>query len=109
MAQHGGKSAPTLLVRDAAIGTDQDRKFVLVLAKGDSLAYRPVEIGRLSDGLRIVRSGVQAGEKVVVNGLMRVRPGIKVTRTVVAMAPDSSGARDSSIAQDTSAAAVAER
>jgi hypothetical protein len=56
-----------------------------------------------------VRSGVQAGEKVVVNGLMRVRPGIKVTPTVVAMAPDSSGARDSSIAQDTSAAAVAER
>jgi RND family efflux transporter MFP subunit len=105
----GGKSAPTLLVRDAAIGTDQDRKFVLVLAKGDSLAYRPVEIGRLADGLRIVRSGVQAGEKVVVNGLMRVRPGIKVTPTVVAMVPDSSGARDSSIARDTSAAAVAER
>jgi RND family efflux transporter MFP subunit len=105
----GGASAPTLLVRDAAIGTDQDRKFVLVLAKGDSLAYRPVEIGRLADGLRIVRSGVQAGEKVVVNGLMRVRPGIKVTPTVVAMVPDSSGARDSSIARDTSAASVAER
>ena len=82
---------------------------MLVLAKGDSLAYRPVEIGRLADGLRIVRSGVQAGEKVVVNGLMRVRPGMKVTPTVVAMVPDSSGARDSSIARDTSAAAVAER
>lgn len=105
----GSKSVPTLLVRDAAIGTDQDRKFVLVLAKGDSLAYRPVEIGRLADGLRIVRSGVQAGEKVVVNGLMRVRPGIKVTPTTVAMVPDSSGTRDSSNAADTSAAAVAER
>jgi RND family efflux transporter MFP subunit len=105
----GSKSVPTLLVRDAAIGTDQDRKFVLVLGKGDSLAYRPVEIGRLADGLRIVRSGVQAGDEVVVNGLMRVRPGIKVTPTVVAMVPDSSGARDSSIARDTSAAAVAER
>jgi RND family efflux transporter MFP subunit len=105
----GGKSEPTLLVRDAAIGTDQDRKFVLVLAKDDSLAYRPVEIGRLADGLRIVRSGVQAGEKVVVNGLMRVRPGIKVTPTVVAMVPDSSRGRDSSNARDTSAAAVAER
>ena len=105
----GGKSTPTLLVRDAAIGTDQDRKFVLVLAKGDSLAYRPVEIGRLTDGLRIVRSGLQPGEKVVVNGLMRVRPGIKVTPTVVAMVPDSSATRGSSVMRDTSAAAVAER
>ena len=105
----GGKSVPTLLVRDAAIGTDQDRKFVLVLAKGDSLEYRPVEIGRLSDGLRIVRKGVEAGDKVVVNGLMRVRPGVKVTPTVVAMVPDSSTTRDSSTGRDTAAAAVAER
>src|SRR5215211_4097448 len=86
----GDQRTPALLVRDAAIGTDQDRKFVLILGKGDSLEYRPVEIGRLNDGLRIVRSGVQAGEKVVVNGLMRVRPGMKVTPKVVAMVPDSS-------------------
>jgi RND family efflux transporter MFP subunit len=92
----GGQRKPALLVRDAAVGTDQDRKFVLVLAKGDSLAYRPVELGRLTDdGLRIVRSGVEPGEKVVVNGLMRVRPGIKVTPTVVAM-KDSS---DSTVAE----------
>ena len=105
----GSKSVPTLLVRDAAIGTDQDRKFVLVLGKSDSLEYRPVEIGRLSDGLRIVRKGVSAGDKVVVNGLMRVRPGVKVTPTVVAMVPDSSTTRDSSAGRDTSAATVAER
>jgi RND family efflux transporter MFP subunit len=105
----GSKSTPTLLVRDAAIGTDQDRKFVLALGKGDSLVYRPVEIGRLTDGLRIVRKGVEAGDKVVVNGLMRVRPGVKVTPTVVAMVPDSSTSRDSSAGSDTSAAAVAER
>jgi RND family efflux transporter MFP subunit len=105
----GEKSEPTLLVRDAAIGTDQDRKFVLVLAKGDSLEYRPVEIGKLADGLRIVRKGVEPGEKVVVNGLMRVRPGAKVTPTVVAMVPDSSGAHDSSTASDSSVASVAER
>jgi RND family efflux transporter MFP subunit len=92
----GGQRKPALLVRDAAVGTDQDRKFVLVLAKGDSLAYRPVELGRLTDdGLRIVRSGVEPGEKVVVNGLMRVRPGIKVTPSVVAM-KDSS---DSTVAE----------
>jgi RND family efflux transporter MFP subunit len=92
----GGQRKPALLVRDAAVGTDQDRKFVLVLAKGDSLAYRPVELGRLTDdGLRIVRSGIEPGEKVVVNGLMRVRPGIKVTPSVVAM-KDSS---DSTVAE----------
>ena len=102
----GSKRAPALLVRDAAIGTDQDRKFVLVLGKGDSVQYRAVEIGPLADGLRIVRSGVKAGDKVVVTGLMRVRPGIKVTPTVVAMVPDSSA--DSGMARDTSGA-VAER
>jgi RND family efflux transporter MFP subunit len=92
----GGQRRPALLVRDAAVGTDQDRKFVLVLAKGDSLAYRPVELGRLSDdGLRIVRSGLEPGERVVVNGLMRVRPGMKVTPSVVAM-KDSS---DSTVAE----------
>jgi RND family efflux transporter MFP subunit len=106
----GGRPAPALLVRDAAVGTDQDRKFVLVLAKGDSLAYRPVELGRLTDdGLRIIRKGVEPGEKVVVNGLMRVRPGVKVTPTVVAMVPDSARGRDSSAGNDSSVASVAER
>jgi RND family efflux transporter MFP subunit len=105
----GDQRAPALLVRDAAIGTDQDRKFVLILGKGDSVQYRPVEIGRLSDGLRIVRSGVVAGDKVVVNGLMRVRPGLKVTPTVVTMVPDSAGTRDSTGTRDSSGASVAER
>ena len=103
----GSERAPALLVRDAAIGTDQDRKFVLVVGKGDSLQYRPVEIGRLTDGLRIVRKGVQAGEKVVVNGLMRVRPGMKVAPTVVAMVPDSSAATGT--VRDSSRPTVAER
>jgi multidrug efflux system membrane fusion protein len=76
-------------VRDAAIGTDQDRKFVLVVGPGDTLAYRPIVPGRLTDGLRIVTSGLKAGEHVVVNGLMRVRPGMKVAPTVTAMVPDS--------------------
>jgi RND family efflux transporter MFP subunit len=79
-----------LLVRDAAIGTDQDRRFVLVLGPGDSLAYRPIVTGKLADdGLRIVNSGLQPGEKIVVNGLMRVRPGVKVTATETTMVPDS--------------------
>jgi RND family efflux transporter MFP subunit len=86
----GTEKTKALLVRDAAIGTDQDRKFVLVLAPGDTLAYRPVVPGRLIDGLRIITSGLAAGDRVLVNGLMRVRPGMKVAPTLTAMAPDSS-------------------
>jgi membrane fusion protein, multidrug efflux system len=86
----GTQKTNALLVRDAAIGTDQDRKFVLVLGPGDTLAYRPVVPGRMDEGLRIVTSGLKPGERVVVNGLMRVRPGMKVTPTVAPMvAPDS--------------------
>jgi RND family efflux transporter MFP subunit len=85
----GGQKTNALLVRDAAIGTDQDRKFVLVVGPGDTLAYRPIVPGRLTDGLRIVTSGLKAGERVVVNGLMRVRPGMKVAPTLTAMVPDS--------------------
>src|SRR5215210_1536251 len=81
----GSKTRKATLVRDAAIGTDQDRKFVLVVGAGDSLQYRPIVPGRLVDGLRIVDSGVQPGEKVVVNGLMRVRPGMKVAPTLTDM------------------------
>lgn len=86
----GTQKTKALLVRDAAIGTDQDRKFVLVVGPGDTLAYRPVVPGRLSDGLRIVTAGLEARDRVVVNGLMRVRPGMKVAPTLSAMVSDSS-------------------
>jgi RND family efflux transporter MFP subunit len=85
----GNAKMNALLVRDAAIGTDQDRKFVLVVGPGDTLAYRPIVPGRLIDGLRIVTSGLEAGDRVVVNGLMRVRPGMKVAPTLTPMTPDS--------------------
>jgi len=77
------------LVRDQAIGTDQDRKFVLILKSDNTVEYRPVVTGRVVDGLRVVESGLTPNERVVVNGLMRVRPGMKVTAkndTVVAQA-----------------------
>jgi multidrug efflux system membrane fusion protein len=85
----GTEKMNATLVRDAAIGTDQDRKFVLVVGPGDTLAYRPVVPGRLTDGLRIVTTGLKPGERIVVNGLMRVRPGMKVAPTLTAMVPDS--------------------
>ncbi len=88
----GDHKRKALLVRDAAIGTDQDRKFVLVVGPGDTLVYRPVVPGRLVDGLRIIDSGLQPNEKVVVNGLMRVRPGMKVAPTLSEMTAADSAA-----------------
>lgn len=88
----GDHKRKALLVRDAAIGTDQDRKFVLVVGPGDSLVYRPVVPGRLVDGLRIIDSGLKPNEKVVVNGLMRVRPGMKVAPILSEMTAADSAA-----------------
>lgn len=81
----GGERKPATLIQDRAIGTDQDRKFVLVLNDDKTLAYRPITIGPLVDGLRTVESGLEPGERVVVNGLMRVRPGMKVVAQVTTM------------------------
>ncbi|HKW47000.1 MAG TPA: efflux RND transporter periplasmic adaptor subunit [Gemmatimonadaceae bacterium] len=76
------------LIQDRAIGTDQDRKFVLVLKDDNTLDYRPITTGRLVDGLRAVDSGLKPGERVVVNGLMRVRPGMKVVAQTTTMSTD---------------------
>lgn len=77
------------LVQDQAIGTDQDRRFVLVLKADSTVEYRPVVTGRLSDGLRTVDSGIKPGERVVINGLMRVRPGMKVAATNAPMVAET--------------------
>ena len=70
---------PALLVEERAIGTDQAQKFVLTLTETNTVAYRPVKLGPAINGKRIVRSGLEAGEQIVVNGLQRVRPGMPVT------------------------------
>jgi membrane fusion protein, multidrug efflux system len=74
-----------VLVEDRAIGTDLDRRFVLVVGPGKTIASRVVTLGPMVDGLRVVRSGLKAGELVVVNGLQRVRPGVKAEATVAVM------------------------
>ena len=81
----GHNSYHAVLVDDRAIGTDQSQKFVYVVDAEHKIAYRPVKVGRLSDGLRIVQQGLQAGETVVVNGMQRVRPGVVVAPERVAM------------------------
>ena len=79
----------TPLIQDRAIGTDQDKKFVLVLKPDSTVDYRPVQVGRLIGGLRIVESGLKPGEQIVINGLQRARPGSKVAPTLADMTPDS--------------------
>ncbi len=78
-----------IVIPEVAVNTDQDRKFVFVLA-GDTVAYRSVGLGRQLDGQRrVIRDGLKAGEKVVVNGFARIRPGVKVKATLAP--PDSAG------------------
>lgn len=67
-----------VLVDERAIGTDQANKFVLTLTASNTVAYQPVEIGPVMDGKRIIRSGLSTGQKIVVNGMQRVRPGMPV-------------------------------
>ena len=77
-----------LLIEERAIGTDQAQKFVLTLTETNTVAYRSVQLGPLVQGKRIVRTGLDAGEQIVVNGLQRVRPGMPVTpQTEVASGP----------------------
>ena len=83
---HAQKKAA--LITDRAIGTDQNRKFVYVVNAENKVEYRPVKLGPTADGLRVVREGLKPGEKIVVNGLQRVRPGAPVNPQMIAMDAD---------------------
>jgi multidrug efflux system membrane fusion protein len=83
------KPANVLLVSERAIGTDQDKKFVLVVGEGNKAEYREVALGAPVEGLRVVRTGLKPGERIVVNGLQRIRPGAVVAPQVVEMVAKS--------------------
>jgi RND family efflux transporter MFP subunit len=67
-----------LLIQDRAVGTDLSKKFVYVVSAKNEIEYRPVTLGPIVNGLRVVRIGLRAGEPVVVEGLQRIRPGAHV-------------------------------
>jgi RND family efflux transporter MFP subunit len=67
-----------ILVTDRAIGSDQGQKFALVVGQGNTVELRPVELGPVLDGLRVVRKGLTGDENVIINGLVNARPGSKV-------------------------------
>ncbi|HEY0767374.1 MAG TPA: efflux RND transporter periplasmic adaptor subunit [Steroidobacteraceae bacterium] len=81
----GSGQHDAVLVKDSAIGTDQTVRYVLVVGAGNKVEYRPVQLGPVIDGLRVVQSGLAPGETIVVNGLQRVRPGAQVQPQRVAM------------------------
>ncbi|AJW94841.1 efflux RND transporter periplasmic adaptor subunit [Burkholderia gladioli] len=81
----GSAPHPALLVDDAAINTDQDKKFVFVVDAQGKVAYREVQIGSLHGNQRVIAGGLQASDRVVVNGTQRVRPGEQVKVHMVPM------------------------
>lgn len=81
----GDKKYDALLINDSAVGTDQTVKYVLVVGADNKVEYRPVKLGPVIDGLRVVREGLKVNDTIVVNGLQRVRPGSPVTPQRVAM------------------------
>ncbi len=74
------------LARDEAVITDLNQKYVFVVGKNNTLEYRSVKLGPMTDGLRVVRDGLREGDVIVVSGLQRVRPGVVVTPKKVSMA-----------------------
>ncbi len=85
-------SYDALLVPDAAIGTEQARKYVMVVGADNTAATKYVTIGQTTpDGLRVIKSGLGPDDRVIVNGLMRARPGQKVT-------PQEAGAKPAAAA-----------
>jgi membrane fusion protein, multidrug efflux system len=90
----GGGARSGCLAKDEAVVTDLNQKYVFVLGANNTLTYRPVNLGPMTEGLRVVRDGLHEGDVIVVSGLQRVRPGAAVTPKKVSMANQANPASD---------------
>jgi multidrug efflux system membrane fusion protein len=90
----GSRPYQALMVTDAAIASEQARKYVLVVGADDTANQRYVSLGPVVDGLRVIRDGVSPEDRVIVNGLMRARPGQKVMPKEQATAAADAPARN---------------
>jgi RND family efflux transporter MFP subunit len=72
------KRENALLVSERAIGSDQGGRYLLVVNSENMVEKKPIRMGQLADGLRVIEEGLQPDDRVVVNGLQRARPGAKV-------------------------------
>jgi RND family efflux transporter MFP subunit len=110
----GSNQYNALLINDSAVGTDQTVRYVLVVGADNKVQYRPVKLGPIIDGLRVVTDGLTVGETIVVSGLQRVRPGSPVTPARVAMGerqrgegkPETLLARNAKLASNSGAPAT---
>lgn len=73
-----GRPYRAILVQEQALGSDQGRKYLYVVDDAGKATYRPVKVGALNAGMRVIEEGLEKGERVVVSGLQRIRPGIQV-------------------------------
>jgi RND family efflux transporter MFP subunit len=80
-----GRPHNALLVSDRALDTDQGQKILYVVNEKNEVVSRPVQLGMLHDGLREITDGLKPGERVIVNGLQQVRPGVTVEPKFVDM------------------------
>jgi len=83
----GSLPHPGILLPDEAIGADQDRRIVFVVDNDGNVSTKPVRTGPRIDGYRVIRSGLTGDETVIVNGLLRARPGTKVKPEMVTLPP----------------------
>ena len=74
----GSPRSQGILVTDRAIGSDQGQKFALIVGENNTVELRPLELGPVVDGLRVIRKGLTGDENVIINGLVNARPGSKV-------------------------------
>jgi RND family efflux transporter MFP subunit len=77
-----GDPVGSLLIPDRAVLNDQNLKYVLVINEDNSVVRRDVELGPLDQGMRVIRKGITASDRVIINGLQRARPGVKVKATM---------------------------
>ena len=92
----GSPPYPALLIPDSAIASEQARKFVLVVDDDDVAQQRYVTIGHTIGNLRVIKDGLKSEDRVVVNGIMRARPGAKVTPQEQGQAASASAAQPTS-------------
>jgi membrane fusion protein, multidrug efflux system len=92
----GGAQYHACLAKDEAVVTDLNQKYVFVLGKNNTVEYRPVKLGPVADGLRVVRDGLHEGDVIVVSGIQRVRPGAPVSPKKVPMTAQAGAPPDAS-------------
>lgn len=83
----GSDAYKGVLLPDEAIASDQDRRIVYVVKEDGSLVATPVRPGPKQDGYRVIRDGLKGDETVVVNGLTRIRPGVKIDPKMITLPP----------------------